>query len=328
MARGSTLAERANVMWPAATTRRRQRRDHRPRPATGHITQSGTEQRQGRRLRALQGLPPGRVRAAVDPGARGRGDARLAPTVRQEVVLVRLLTHARAPGGRGATALERRELAAGECGHGRRWELAGGAKGCWRRCEQPRATAGASAANNGSSSSYITPARSSGRRAPGVLCRKHHAEHRRVAQDAADLLGLQLEPLRQQEREDPWECLDGANIRSHEPARDAVRPICSTRSWSTPCTSWSRGQDPGPASSMLKILGTEWGSRPCRPGGSNADARDRSDRLGSSTPIRLTPAAWPLSREGDCLARLARRARSRRTARAARRPATASSPRK
>ena len=62
-------------------------------------------QRQGRRLRVLQGLPPGRDRAALDPRARGRGDARVAPPVRDAAVLVRVVGGARAP--RGGEALRR-----------------------------------------------------------------------------------------------------------------------------------------------------------------------------------------------------------------------------
>ena len=60
-------------------------------------------QRQGRRLRLLQGLSPRRDRAALDPRAGARRDARVARALRPAAVVVRLVAHARAPAwGRAA----------------------------------------------------------------------------------------------------------------------------------------------------------------------------------------------------------------------------------
>src|ERR1700694_2260785 len=69
-------------------------------------------QRQGRRVRVLQGVPPRRDRAPLDarPGA-GR-HARVARAVRPAAIVLRQVTHARAPTwGRGARATEGRRLA-------------------------------------------------------------------------------------------------------------------------------------------------------------------------------------------------------------------------
>ena len=61
---------------------------------------------------------PGAIERRWTRRARGRGDARLAPSLRQAAVLVRLVAHPRAPArGRGARAAGRRRMAGGERGH-------------------------------------------------------------------------------------------------------------------------------------------------------------------------------------------------------------------
>ena len=80
-------------------------------------------QRQRGRLRVLQGLPPGRDRAALDAGARDRSDARVGYPVRPYADLVRLVADTRASArGRGAHATARR-LAVGERRHERAGKL-------------------------------------------------------------------------------------------------------------------------------------------------------------------------------------------------------------
>ena len=74
-----------------------------------------------------------RYRAPLDAGAGGRGDAGLAPSLRQAAVLVRLVAHPRARArGRGAQAADRRRMAGGERGQPRLRRLGGGRHGGWR----------------------------------------------------------------------------------------------------------------------------------------------------------------------------------------------------
>jgi len=76
-------------------------------------------QRQGRRLRVLQGLPPRCDRADLDSRARDRGDARLALPLRATAVVVRLVAHARSPPRtRGGRAAGRGRMAGGQRRHG------------------------------------------------------------------------------------------------------------------------------------------------------------------------------------------------------------------
>jgi hypothetical protein len=131
MARGSTLADRANVMWPAATTRRRQAPRSQATSSYRHITQSGTKQRQGRRLRVLQGLSPRRDRTALDTGAGARRDACVAGPTRPAAVLLRLVSHTRSPSWRPrAKASRRRRVALRGGRHRRVRRLAGGPRCC------------------------------------------------------------------------------------------------------------------------------------------------------------------------------------------------------
>ena len=66
-------------------------------------------QREGRRLRVLQGLPSGRDRAALDARQSARRDACVARAIPPVAVLVRLVSHARSPPrGRRARAPRRR----------------------------------------------------------------------------------------------------------------------------------------------------------------------------------------------------------------------------
>ena len=86
--------------------------------------------RQGRRIRILQDMPPGRDRAALDARLGARGDARVVCSLRSAAVVLRLVTHARAPTwGRGARATEGRRLTLPERRDGRLWELDGGTGG-------------------------------------------------------------------------------------------------------------------------------------------------------------------------------------------------------
>ena len=65
-------------------------------------------QRQGRRLRVLQDLPPGRDRAALNPRACHRRDARMGGALRQAAVVLRLVLDPRSPARRrGANAAGR-----------------------------------------------------------------------------------------------------------------------------------------------------------------------------------------------------------------------------
>ena len=77
-------------------------------------------QRQGRRLRVLQGLPPRRDRAALDRGAGARGDDRVAIALRKVADVLRLV-HAPMRAGAGEThwRASRRRVAGGERRHTR-----------------------------------------------------------------------------------------------------------------------------------------------------------------------------------------------------------------
>ncbi len=69
-------------------------------------------QRQGRRLRVLQGVPPGRDRAPVDAPARARCDVRMASPLWTAAVVLRLVAYARASAWRrAARATQHRRLA-------------------------------------------------------------------------------------------------------------------------------------------------------------------------------------------------------------------------
>ena len=94
-------------------------------------------ERQGRRVRVLQSLPPGRDRAALDAPARARCGARMAQTVRTAAVVLRLVAHTRSSARRrAARAPERRRLAFCQRGDWRVRKLDGGAD-CRRRRDRP-----------------------------------------------------------------------------------------------------------------------------------------------------------------------------------------------
>jgi hypothetical protein len=95
---------------------------------------------QGRRVLVLQGVLPGRHRAALDARACIRCDGRLAGSVWPAAVVLRLVADACVPArGRRAASVERSCMAVGERGHGLVRELVGSAKRCQRGCEQRRA---------------------------------------------------------------------------------------------------------------------------------------------------------------------------------------------
>jgi hypothetical protein len=103
----------------------------RSRPATRAFAAAAAPTRSrgtGRgRLRVLQDVPPWRDRAPLDTGVRARCDARVARLLRPVAVVLRLVTHARAPTwGRGARATQRRRLARRERRDRRLRELDGG----------------------------------------------------------------------------------------------------------------------------------------------------------------------------------------------------------
>jgi hypothetical protein len=94
-------------------------------------------QRQGRRVRVLQGVPPGRDRPALDARARAGCDARLAGPLRPAAVVVRLVTHARAQARAGGTrTTQRRRLALRQCGERLLRKLEGGSDSC-RQSDRP-----------------------------------------------------------------------------------------------------------------------------------------------------------------------------------------------
>src|SRR6202042_1925029 len=69
-------------------------------------------QRKGGRVCVLQGLPPGRDRAALDVRACNKRHVRLAESIPPAAVVVRLVPHTRAPTwGRGARATQHGRLA-------------------------------------------------------------------------------------------------------------------------------------------------------------------------------------------------------------------------
>ena len=119
----ASRSRRSPIAWAArrrrsrrTSTTRRARRHGRSRPATRGVPRlrrvHAAAQRQGRRLRVLQGVPPGRDRAPLDARARARRDARVARPLRPAAVVLRLVAHARAPAWRrAARATERRRLA-------------------------------------------------------------------------------------------------------------------------------------------------------------------------------------------------------------------------
>ena len=97
-------------------------------------------QRQGRRLRVLQGLPSRRDPTALDSGAGPGGDEGVARSLRTAAVVVRLVDDARArTWGRGAHATRRSGVASGERRHvrvrdvGRRARGGAGARPSVRR---------------------------------------------------------------------------------------------------------------------------------------------------------------------------------------------------
>ena len=75
-------------------------------------------QRQGRRLRLLQGLSPRRDRAPLDPRASARGDARMAGALRAAADVIRLVEYPRASTwGRRPRTPRGGRVACGECRH-------------------------------------------------------------------------------------------------------------------------------------------------------------------------------------------------------------------
>ncbi len=94
-------------------------------------------EREGGRLRLLQGVPPGRDRGPVDSGARARRHAALEHTLRSAAVVVRLVAHARASlWRRAARATQHRRLAFRRRRDRCLRELAGGT-GCSRQAARP-----------------------------------------------------------------------------------------------------------------------------------------------------------------------------------------------